>query len=128
MKVAAPARAGRVTHLGHTLPKGWVRTGAFGPSGATYRQPTSGMTVIESVADQHDGHDWLHVSCSYPNRLPTYADLNAVKRIFIGDGRQAIQLFPRASEHINIHPYVLHLFCCLTGEPVPDFTRGSGSI
>ncbi len=28
----------------------------------------------------------------------------------------------------NIHPNVLHLFVCLDGDPLPDFTRGKGSL
>jgi hypothetical protein len=28
----------------------------------------------------------------------------------------------------NIHPNCLHLFCCLDGDPLPDFTGGMGTI
>jgi hypothetical protein len=50
-----------------------------------------------------------------------------VKRSFIGDERMAVQVFPRASEHVNIAKYCLHLWHCVDGDPTPDF-RIEGQI
>lgn len=89
---------------------------------------TSGISVIASVSTEHDGKRWLHVSCAYHNRLPSWDDLRMVKDVFIGKHRKAIQVIPSAEEHININPNCLHLWCCLDGDPLPDFARGGDSI
>lgn len=87
-----------------------------------------GLYVIVSEAKEMDGRWWRHVSFSFPDRLPTWADARLVKDTFIGEGRKAIQVFPPASEHVNIHPYCLHLFWCCDGDVLPDFTHGSGTL
>lgn len=88
--------------------------------------------VISSRGLELDGKRWLHISMSIWNKsayvIPSYDDLIMVKKMFIGPNAKAIQVFPEESKHVNIHPYVLHLWCCLDGDPLPDFTRGSGSI
>lgn len=33
-----------------------------------------------------------------------------------------------AGKHVNKHPYCLHLWSCLDGPVLPDFTRGSDGI
>lgn len=86
------------------------------------------MCVIISATVELDGKRWLHVSCSYPNALPTWKDLKEIKRLFIGRDRTAIQLLPKESQYVNRHPYVLHMFVCLDDDPVPDFTHGTGQI
>jgi hypothetical protein len=48
--------------------------------------------------------------------------------MFIGDGRKAIQVFAPVAEHVNIHEFCLHLWHCLDGDPLPDFTRGGPTI
>ena len=86
------------------------------------------LRVICSVLRYNDGRRWLHVSASRPDRkgkprMPSYADLKAVKSLFIGDGRKALQ---KASEHVSEFD-VLHLWCCLDADPLPDF-RIAGTI
>lgn len=115
------------TLLGLVLPGSWKKTGAFGPTGATYER-RDGLVVIETTARQDDGREWLHVSMSYPDRLPAYEDMATVKRLFVGPDRRAIQVFPAAVYHVNIHDFCLHLWCCLSprGDGLPEFgARGS---
>lgn len=88
----------------------------------------SGLGVIVSVAKELDGKRWMHVSLSYRNRLPSYTDLVEAKNLFIGEEKTAYQVFPAKEKHINIHPYCLHLWHCLDGDPLPDFTHGGDSI
>lgn len=64
------------------------------------------MRVIISYAKYDDGRLWYHVSVSHRKRMITYDELVYVKR----------------------HPNCLHLFCCLDGDPLPDFTGGMGTI
>jgi len=87
-----------------------------------------GLTVIVSVAQEADNRAWLHVSCSRPDRLPSYDDLCLVKAEFVGADRKAIQVFPAQAEHVNIHLYCLHLFSCLDEDPLPDFTGGAKTL
>lgn len=110
-----------------TLPGGWeiVQTGEDGRS---YANRAARMTVIVSGAVEADGHRWMHVSVGRPRQMPSYEDLAFIKRVFIGPERAAIQVFPRASEHVNIHPFVLHLWMPIDHYPLPDFTGGGRSI
>jgi hypothetical protein len=84
--------------------------------------------VIVSVG-QHDGQWWLHVSVSREKYIPSYEDLADVKRVFVGDALQAVQIFPRRERHVNLHPYALHLWACLEpdGDGLPDFGK-AGTI
>ena len=47
---------------------------------------------------------------------------------FIGKDRKAVLVFPPEKEKINIHPYCMHLFACLSEDVLPDFTKGSGML
>jgi len=96
--------------------------------GSSYINKTLGLYVIDSVSKESDGKLWQHVSLSRKSRLPTYDDIKLVKSLFIGDNKDAIQVFPKIENHVNIHPYCLHLWSCLEGSPLPDFTHGTGMI
>jgi len=85
------------------------------------------LQVMCSARVEADGKRWLHVSCARPKRLPTWNDLTVVRDTFIGKDRKAIQVLAPADEHVNIHPYVLHLWSCLDEDPLPDF-RAAGVI
>lgn len=95
--------------------------------GAAYGRP-DGLRVIASLAKELDGKTWLHVSCSRKARLPSYQDMCEVKRIFIGEEREAYQVFAPKSKHVNIMPFCLHLWCRLDGPALPDFTQGGDTI
>lgn len=94
---------------------------------AQYRR-SDGLNVLCSCTRELDGKTWLHVSFSYPDRLPLYSDIIEAKRLFIGDKRTAYQVFPPLDKHVNTHPYCLRLWCCLDGDVTPDFTRGNGTL
>jgi len=87
-----------------------------------------GMTVFLTASvwpgDPSPDRIWLHVSLSRLTRMPDYADMCEVKRLFIGPKRKALQIFPEESQHVNIHPHCLHLWCCVEGETdLPDFGK-----
>lgn len=119
--------------LPRVLPGGWRIENERGDG---YRYVYEGlatfMIVVASVSYERDGDRWIHVSVSAgmerPNgrqvqQLPSYKQLCEVKDLFIGPGRKAVQVFPPRTEHINIHPCVLHLFALVEGDPLPDFRR-----
>lgn len=87
-----------------------------------------GLRVLCSALLEADDRVWLHVSCSRSDRIPTYEELCDVKRIFVGRTRRALQVFPPEAEHVNDHPYCLHLWCCMDGDGMPDFRRGLGTV
>jgi hypothetical protein len=87
----------------------------------------SGMTVICSAARERDGRRWLHVSMARPDRLPSWPDVHAVKELFLGAKRRALQVLPPEDEYVNVHPNCLHLWSCLDDDGLPDF-RHEGTL
>jgi hypothetical protein len=65
-----------------------------------------------------DGAGWEHVSVSHPARCPTWEEMCYVKALFWEPEDVVIQYHPAEAEHVNIHPYCLHLWRCLV-EPTP---------
>lgn len=114
-------------HLPLVLPAGWsVVENRF--DGSKYLNARSRMAVIASV-EEHDGQRWLHVSCSFPDRLPSWDDLKMVKETFIGREALALQVLPPETEYVNLHPYCLHLWARIDGvRPVPRFTGSRGVL
>lgn len=89
------------------------------PGLTAWRDTKTGMTIIEST-ERPDGREWYHVSFSFPDHLPTYDDLQRVRKCFIGEAYTALQIFPPKSEYVNFHQFCLHLYVCLSEEIVPD--------
>ena len=108
-------------------PPGWVLAERR-DDGAMWVNKKRGLSVIVSISYQGDGHAWAHASIAHVKRLPTYDELKYLHRHWLGEQRKAIQVFAPSAEHVNIHPRCLHLWCCLDGDPLPDFTAGGGSI
>jgi hypothetical protein len=102
------------------LPADWHEVpGLFGRY-----ESRDGIRVIFSARKEADGKRWVHVSASRAGRVPSWDDLRRVKALFIGQEKMAIQVLPRESEYVNCHPFVLHLWHSVDGDPVPDFRRG----
>lgn len=108
------------------IPYGW-RKFDFSEDSCAWRH-VDGLCVIGTVSIELDGLVWAHLSASHPKRLPSWNDMVAVKEIFLGPERKAINVIPPRKEYVNISPNVHHLFACLTGDPLPDFTHGTGSL
>jgi len=138
-QLKAAQRAGRVTERKAGLKPGWAKS--FVPKllpakwqvlqenddGAWFVS-TTGLRVVLSAALEQDKRRWLHISVSKREALPSWEDLKEVKSLFIGDDRTAIQVFPPKAQWVNIHPNTLHLWTCLDGDVLPDFTNGTSSI
>jgi hypothetical protein len=82
------------------------------------------IKVIESIAIETDGRRWLHVSVSKPSKakMPTYEDIQTMRKLFVGEHRECYMVFPPAERYVNINP-VLHLWTCLDAEKgvLPQF-------
>jgi len=113
------------------LPDGWMELKINAPmgiciAGRTFKNENLGIAVIvtvEELEDSDDKRQWLHVSLSRANKLPGWKDIQLVKDIFIGKDKTAIQVLPPADEHVNVHQFCMHLWCCLNEKIIPDFRR-----
>ncbi|GJD92875.1 DUF7694 domain-containing protein [Methylobacterium iners] len=54
--------------------------------------------------------DWDHVSVSHRKRCPNWPEMSRIKELFFRDDECAMQLHVPAADHINNHPYCLHLW------------------
>ena len=88
----------------------------------------NGLKVLVNSDIYGDGKRWVHLSLSRRDRLPKWKELTMVRDWILGKDAKAIQVIAPASDHVNIHAYCLHMFHCLDGDPLPDFTMGTGSI
>ena len=88
-----------------------------------------GLRIAASAALYPCGA-WIHASCSRVNVMPTYYDLRDLRDVVIGPERPCAQVFQVDSEHVNIHPFCLHLWAPLQAAnwPLPDFTMGQKTI
>ena len=89
--------------LGHV--EGWAgdeRSGSFiVPSPGDHRP----MVVVAS-----NDAGWDHVSASREYRTPNWHEMSFIHRLFFNENEVAMQLHVPATDHVNIHPYVLHLW------------------
>lgn len=86
--------------------------------GGAFRVAAGGGVVLSVIASNMEG--WDHVSVSLPDRTPTWDEMERVKRIFFKDGEIAHQLHLPVDQHINVHPYTLHIWRMQShGIPVP---------
>ena len=63
------------------------------------------------------GGGWDHISVSAgwsnkggPTKLPTYVEMESVKRIFFEDHEAAFELHPPVGSYQNVQPFCLHLW------------------
>jgi len=63
------------------------------------------LRVIATV-----GEGWDHVSVSRVNRCPNWPEMEHIKRLFFLDNEAAMQLHVPPADHVNLHPYCLHLW------------------
>lgn len=112
-------------YMPRVLPESWriLRVGNAFLGKAFQRR--DGLRVLCSVEiqKQRGACRWLHVSASRQHRIPSYQDMIEVKALFVGPEMKAIQVFPKQSEHVNTNPHVLHLWCNLDRDDLPDFRR-----
>lgn len=67
-------------------------------------------TAVTLKVIASSGYGWDHVSVSLPNRCPNWLEMDAVKRAFFHDHETVMQLHVPSADHVNFHPYCLHLW------------------
>ena len=99
-----------------TSPQVFATFGSFGDH-------EMGMFAVPSPTDGHllkiiasSGLGGDHVSVSRPNRCPNWPEMEHVKRLFFKEDETAMQLHVPPADHINCHPYCLHLWRPLGAE------------
>ncbi len=102
------------TISGLPAPKAWSNTNRWGDGLVWERLIGERLMVIEDISLQLDGRKWHHVSFSRPNKkMPTYEDIQAVRKAFISEQRESYMVFPTADRYVNIHSGCLHLYSCI---------------
>lgn len=82
-------------------------TRAAGANGAFYVQcPGRGWLMIVIS----NGGGWEHVSVTVRNRCPVWEEMDWVKQQFWDEGDTVIQYHVPVSDHVNVHPFCLHLW------------------
>lgn len=71
-----------------------------------------------SLLEHGPKYAWDHASVSCADRTPTWAEMCFVKELFWEDHETVIQFHVPAAEHINCHPFTLHLWAPLL-LPIP---------
>lgn len=121
-----PAR--KVNQWRHRVPNSpYDTTEADGMNGA-FIIPLDERTVAECIVSDGSCPDaqalaveWEHVSVkirekSGLTRIPTWKEMCRIKELFFTDDEAVIQIHPRKSEYVNVHPHVLHLWRPKDGE------------
>jgi hypothetical protein len=88
-----------------TKTHGWQ--GNAGSGAFKLMSPIDGQ-ALRVIVSSTDG--WDHVSVSRTSRTPNWPEMEFVKRKFFKDDETVMQLHVPVSEHINCHPYCLHLW------------------
>lgn len=119
------ARFDTTRQISIDVPDGW--TGRYMDTSALVLEKKD-LRVIISQSVELDGKRWMHVSVSHRHRLPQWKELLAIKNEFLGEEVEAYQVLPKKSLHVNHSTIAMHLWACLDGPVLPDFTRGRGMI
>lgn len=87
--------------IAHPFGVGDATCGAF-----SVPSPVAGRLRVVVSGDA----GWDHVSVSLPNRTPTWAEMEFVKRTFFRPDAVAFQLHVAEANHISLHPHCLHIW------------------
>jgi hypothetical protein len=88
-----------------TKSHGWSGDGTCGAFKLPSPIDGQSLTIIASSGD-----GWEHVSVSRTNRCPNWPEMEFIKRKFFEDDETVMQLHVPVTDHINAHPYCLHLW------------------
>lgn len=84
---------------------GWAGDGTCGMFHIPSPMDRGQLRVVASA-----GEGWDHVSVSRQTRCPNWPEMCFIKGLFFRDDETAMQLHVPSSDHINVHPFCLHLW------------------
>jgi hypothetical protein len=102
-RIPAPPQLLEVNGLPPEAAMGDDQNGCF-----LYQSPVNRNDVLRLIVGS--GHGWDHISISVKDRCPTWDEMDWVKRLFFKDNEVAFQLHVKPTDHVNRHPYTLHLW------------------
>lgn len=102
-----------------TLPPGTRIPIPGNPPGSEAWQHGEVRILITHEEDHGSDGRWRHVSTSCEDRLPTYAELGAVRELYFDPEQTVLQIMPPASAWVNEHAYCLHLWQRLDQHVLP---------
>ena len=83
--------------------------GVMGAWQFTYKHDKRPTVTLRCIAD--NGGGWEHVSVSLNRpRVPNWDEMCFVKEVFWEPEDCVVQYHPPASQYVNCHPHVLHLW------------------
>jgi hypothetical protein len=82
--------------------RGDATCGAF-----KFPSPVDGQS-LNVIASSEDG--WDHVSVSRTSRCPNWPEMEFIRHKFFRDDETVMQLHVPPAQHINFHPYCLHMW------------------
>lgn len=108
-------------------PNYWKKTGLLTIKeidlGTMWEHTLTGLKVIRSLSSFDNNTKWIHVSMSHPDCLPSWDEMRKVKNEFIGEDLPACHVIPRQKDHVNCHPFCLHIWTLYEiGRPVSEET------
>lgn len=100
----------KLNHFRVTTPAIFERFGSFGDHSCGFFEipSTTDQGTLRVIASTH--HGWDHVSVSRKNRCPNWPEMSQIKRLFFLPDETAVEFHVPESQHINCHPYCLHLW------------------
>lgn len=85
--------------------RGWGNS-----SGGCFKVPSPLHTNQDLIILASNSEGWDHVSVSMKKRIPTWTEMDFIKRLFFKDDEVVMQLHPAVGRHINIMENCLHLW------------------
>lgn len=93
------------------LPPGWRAKVEIEQLAAAYSLPKRKLRVILGIESKRGAHGpWIHLSVSHRSSTPSHKTMAMCKKLFIGDNREAIAIFPPKNRHVNVAIHCLHLW------------------
>ena len=82
-----------------------------------FKRSKAGIFLVPSCIDAanlvviaSNSAGWDHVSVSRAKRCPNWPEMSQIHRLFFEPHEAAYQLHVPGSDHINVHPYCLHIW------------------
>lgn len=115
------------------LPPGWQASVHVEQLTAAYKNDKKNLRVLLSISPKGEYDDpWIHLSVSKPSATPNHDQMMLCKRLFIGDAREAISIYPPKNRWVNTHQNCLHLWSPLDPRcrtwPKMEFMDDAGSL